>query len=128
MFNLYAHIEELGKKAGYPNIQQLCAASGVSRSIMTELNKGRAKSLSQKTAQKFADTLGISIDKVYGRGSPAEALMSASEYECKLLECWRISTDDEKETIYTVLKKYGLPYPQEWIGQSTSGSVAEKLA
>lgn len=69
MFNLYSHIEALGKEHGFPNVHQLCAAAGVPRSIMTELHKGRAQSISNRTAQKFADLLGVSVDVVLGRGS-----------------------------------------------------------
>lgn len=67
MFNLYNHIEQLGKDHGFKNIQQLCAASNVPRSIMTELKKGRAKSISETTAQKFCKTMGVSMDELYGR-------------------------------------------------------------
>ena len=66
MFNLYKHIEQLGKEHGYANIQKLCSAAGVTRSVMSELNNGRAKTITKKTAQKFADCLGVTIDDIYG--------------------------------------------------------------
>ena len=66
LFSLYKHIEELGKTHGYDNINQLCAAAGVSRSVMSELNSGRNKIISMVTAQKFADCLGVSLDVIYG--------------------------------------------------------------
>ncbi|MCI2106156.1 MAG: helix-turn-helix transcriptional regulator [Intestinimonas sp.] len=66
MSELYNRIEELGKTAGYKNITMLCKAAGVSRSVMSELNSGRSKDLSNQNAQKFADTLGTSLDSIYG--------------------------------------------------------------
>ena len=66
MEDLYKHIEKLGKEHGYKNITALCKAAGVPRSTMSELNSGRSKDLSKPNAQKFADTLGITLDEVYG--------------------------------------------------------------
>ena len=66
MFDLYSHIETMAKERGYKNITELCKAAGVPRSNMTELKKGRSKSISFETAAKFARVLGVSFDVVLG--------------------------------------------------------------
>ena len=40
----------------------MCADIGVSRSFMTELKKGRAKTVTFATAQKLADYFNVSVD------------------------------------------------------------------
>ena len=67
MFNWYKNIEELAKEHGFSTVQELCTASGVWPSVMSNLNKGKAESISLKTAKKFAETMGVSVDAIYGR-------------------------------------------------------------
>lgn len=83
MFDLYTHIESLGKQRGYKNITALCSAAGVPRANMTELKMGRSKDLSKPTAQKFADLLGISLNELYGieqKENPAAHSDEVEEY------------------------------------------------
>ena len=40
----------------------MCADIGVSRAFMTELKKGRAKTVTFATAQKLADYFNVSVD------------------------------------------------------------------
>lgn len=55
----------------------MSADLGMSRSFMTELRKGRAKSIKAETAQKIADYFGVSTDYLFGKDenkkSPAES-------------------------------------------------------
>ena len=67
MFDLYNHVKNLALSNGYPSVQQFCIAANVSPSTMTEIRKGRATNISLSTAEKFAKTLGVSVDTVYGR-------------------------------------------------------------
>lgn len=66
MSDLYKRIEELGKKQGYKNMTKLCAAAGVPRAVMSELNVGRSKDLSKLNAEKFARCLNTTLDVIYG--------------------------------------------------------------
>ena len=53
----------------------MSADLGMSRSFMTELRKGRAKSIKAETAQKIADYFGVSTDYLLGKETekaPAE--------------------------------------------------------
>lgn len=67
MFDLYSNIERLAKEAGYKNITALCKEAGIPRSTLTELKKGRTQKLLPETANKIADALNVSLDRVYGR-------------------------------------------------------------
>lgn len=67
MTDLYTHLERLWTSRGYKNVTELCKASGISRSLLTELKKGRTKELSGATAQKLANTLNVPLDVIYGK-------------------------------------------------------------
>jgi len=64
MFDLYMHIEDLGRRAGYKTMTALCAAAGVPRATMSELKQGRSKGLSTTTSRKFAALLGVPLDEI----------------------------------------------------------------
>ena len=66
MFDLYEHIDNLRKESGFKNMTALCVAAGVPRSVMSELRSGRSKDLSKPNGMKFAETLGVSLDVIYG--------------------------------------------------------------
>ena len=63
MFDLYKNIELLCKKHG-TNPTRLCIDAGLSRSTLSNLNNGIAKTLSVRSATKIAETLGESYDTV----------------------------------------------------------------
>ena len=84
MFNLYKHIESLAKERGFQSMQELCDAAGVWASTMTNLNSGRSTNISKKTAQKFADTLGVSVDVVFGREIKEPATTAGDGFDEKL--------------------------------------------
>ena len=66
MQSLYENLTRLAKKAGYATLSQLCDEANVSRQTMTELKKGRTQKLSVKTAEKLCNTLGVTMDELYG--------------------------------------------------------------
>lgn len=66
MANLYEHIDALAKEKGFKNMTQLCRESGVPRATMTELKMGRSRDISKPNAQKLAQTLGVTLDTLYG--------------------------------------------------------------
>ena len=70
-------IDALCAKKGITG-NKMCIDLGLSRSTLTELRKGRAKSIKIETAQKIADYLGVSVDYLLGKSgqkekSPVEA-------------------------------------------------------
>lgn len=60
MADMYERIDDLLKKKGITGAK-MSDELGMSRSFMTELRKGRAKSVKLETAQKIADYLQVSV-------------------------------------------------------------------
>lgn len=65
MADLYKIIDELLKERGISGAK-MSSDLGMSRSFMTELRKGRAKSIKTETAKKIADYFGVSTDYLLG--------------------------------------------------------------
>ena len=90
MADLYKIIEELLKEKGVSGAQ-MSRDLGMSRSFMTELRKGRAKSVKMETAQKIADYFDVSVDYLLGNvndpflhvdyAASAAEINDISEYE-----------------------------------------------
>ena len=60
MADMYKKIDKLLTQAGISGAK-MSADLGMSRSFMTELRKGRAKSVKIETAQKIADYFGVPL-------------------------------------------------------------------
>ena len=65
MAEMYEIIDALLIERGISGAQ-MSADLGMSRSFMTELRKGRAKSIKLETAQKIAEYFGVSLDYLTG--------------------------------------------------------------
>lgn len=63
MSTLYERIEKLCNDYG-ETITTLCKRSGVARSSLTALKKGRTETLSFATMQKIADHFGITVESL----------------------------------------------------------------
>ena len=61
MADMYKKIDEILTQKGISGAK-MSNDLGMSRSFMTELRKGRAKSVKLETAQKIADYLGVSLE------------------------------------------------------------------
>ena len=107
MGSLYEHIVQLGQEKGFKTITALCREAGVPRATMTELKMGRSKDLSKPNAQKFAETLGVSLDVIYGEqekpaGQVADGL---TEEEIEYLKWYREKASErDKELIRMIVK------------------------
>ena len=62
---LYENIKSLCEEKGVSG-GKMCLDIGASKSLMTGLKMGRAKSINMDTAQKIADYFGVSVDRVLG--------------------------------------------------------------
>ena len=74
MADMSTIIDELLKAHGITGAK-MCSDLGMSKSFMTELRKGRAKSIKVETAQKIADYFGVSLDHLLGnetKNAPTE--------------------------------------------------------
>jgi len=67
MEELYKKIDALLAERGISGAK-LSRDLGMSRSFMTELRKGRAKSVTVETARKLADYFGVSVEYLLGGG------------------------------------------------------------
>ena len=65
MSDIYKNIDELLQEKGISGAK-LCADLGMSRSFMTELRKGRIKSIRMETAQKIAQYLDVPVVRLLG--------------------------------------------------------------
>ncbi|MBO5867422.1 MAG: helix-turn-helix domain-containing protein [Oscillospiraceae bacterium] len=65
MADIYKNLEVLLQERGISGAK-LCAELGMSRSFLTELKMGRAKSIKLETAKKIADYLGVSPSRLLG--------------------------------------------------------------
>lgn len=65
MNELYARLEALCVRKGV-TVSAMCKASGVSRSVLTDLKMGRQNSLSAGNLQKLAGYFGVSVETLLG--------------------------------------------------------------
>lgn len=81
---------------------KMCEDTGVSRSLLTEIRKGRKQGITAKTAQKIADYFGVTVDRVlYGkRDEPGIKIEGETQEEW--LEDAR--TRPELRTLYSATK------------------------
>lgn len=106
MGSLYEHIVQLGQEKGFKTITALCREAGVPRATMTELKMGRSKDLSKPNAQKFAETLGVSLDVIYGEqekpaGQVADGL---TKEDIDILIQIKTAPEAKKKAILELLK------------------------
>lgn len=105
MFDLYKNIELLCKKHG-TNPTRLCIDAGLSRSTLSNLNNGIAKTLSVRSATKIAETLGESYDTVV-HGFDAEkenAQPELSEVDKQLFDVIKDLSDEDKLMMLDMIK------------------------
>ena len=85
MADMYKILDALLTEKGISGAK-LSADLGMSRSFMTELRKGRAKSVKVETAQKIAQYLGVSVAYLMGEtetGSPAAGGRAVTDEDIK---------------------------------------------
>lgn len=111
MVDIATRIDDLLHKKGVSGYR-MCADLDMSRSFMTELRKGRAKSLTLETAKKIADYFGVSVDYLMGTEieKPVTEDDELSEYleilrtrpECRML--FKLSKNATKEDVEQAVK------------------------
>ena len=90
---LYNRIKELCDKKGVKG-GRVCEELGISKGLLTDLNKGRRSGMSAATAQKFASYFGVTVGYLLGEEKINEATMD----ETKSKE--EISIDVSKNVLY----------------------------
>lgn len=105
MADVYKIIDTLLKERGISGAK-MSSDLGMSRSFMTELRKGRAKSIKAETAQKIADYFGVSVGYLLG-DETEKAPTSNGERQPDILDeidiafygDYRELSEDDKETL-----------------------------
>lgn len=86
MSDIYKNIDELLQAKGISGAK-LCTDLGMSRSFMTELRKGRIKSIRMETAQKIAQYLDVPVARLLGGNengpSPTDGSRTVSDEDIK---------------------------------------------
>ena len=98
MVDLYNVILDLCEKKGISG-GKMCSDIGLSRSFMTELKKGRAKTITYSTAHKLAEYFNVSIDYFNPEAEKtpdAEASRAGEKFE-KIWAMYSALSDSEKE-------------------------------
>lgn len=105
MADMYKRIDDLLKERGISGAR-MSSDLGMSRSFMTELRKGRAKSVKIETAHKIADYFGVSVHYLTGEAetkkSPAEPKLSRGEEE--VLELFRQIPEDQQPVVLAMIR------------------------
>lgn len=105
MADMYKKIDKLLTEKGITGAK-LSSDLGMSRSFMTELRKGRAKSVKLETAQKIADYFGVSVhylmDEEEKENSPSEPKLT--EGEEMLLNLFRQVPADQQELVLQMIR------------------------
>lgn len=101
MADMYERIDALLKAKGITGAK-MSGDLGMSRSFMTELRKGRAKSVKIETAQKIANYLGVSVEYLT-TGLPAniyECPNTENPMELELLDAFdQLDADQQIEAV-----------------------------
>lgn len=77
MSNLYDKIIQLCKDKGITG-GKMCNELSLSRGLMTDLKKGRKKTISTETAMKIANYFDVTVEELYGK---KEKLVTISDDE-----------------------------------------------
>ena len=109
MLSLYEKIEALCRQNNI-NITEMCKQSGTSRGSLTDLKRGRIKTLSAESIRKIADYFHVSTDYLLGNDQQkAPALTRKDEREIATeLERIRTSLENADGLMF-----YGNPMTDE---------------
>ena len=109
MADMYKRIDELLTEKGITGAK-MSSDLGMSRSFMTELRKGRAKSVKLETAQKIADYFGVSVHYLTGEDDNKNAPTVSGErdilddVDVAFYGEYRELSEDDKETVRDMVR------------------------
>ena len=104
MDTLFTRIEALcAEKSIRPG--RLCSDLGLSRSLMTDLKKGRKKTVNAETAQKIAGYFGVSVGVLLGQeGASAPQGDVLDAVDVAFYGDFKELNEDEKETVRDMVR------------------------
>lgn len=106
MSNMYKKIQQLcvlnGIKPG-----RVCADTGLSRGMMTDLKMGRTKELSAKNAKIIADYFGVSVGYLMGEEKAPTAggeRIDMNDVDIAFYGNYKELSDDDQKTIRDMVR------------------------
>lgn len=110
MNSMYKLVEQLCESKG-TNITQMCKATGIPRSVFSELKSGRTKQLSNKYLPKIADYFGVTIDYLLGNeqkekpGQKAEPEITFDDFTYAMHNETKELTEEDKELLLSLARQ-----------------------
>ena len=81
--DLYNKIEKLCKERGI-TITEMCRQTGTARTTLSDLKKGRNRSLSSPTIKKISDYFGVTADALLGSEGITRPQATEADIKCAL--------------------------------------------
>lgn len=107
---IYERIMDCCRRAGQVPAH-VCDEAGVPRSVLSMMKQRQDDaSITTKNLLRLAKTLNVSCDYLL---TGEDFGFDYSYEEQRLVEAYRKATDDERENVCFVLRKYGMSLPQE---------------
>ncbi len=102
MDNLYNKILSLCKEKGISG-GKMCTEIGLSRSFMTELKMGRARSINMNTAKKLSDYFGVSPEYFVKEEAP-DSSSEADAQRRRIISLFESLSEDDRANAEKYLK------------------------
>ena len=116
MSTIYEIIDQLCAEKGISG-SKMCDDLGMSRSTLTELRKGRAKTLKLEKASKIADYFGVSVDYLLGNEpkekTPAEADVTFDDFTYALHGETKELTEENKQKLLEMARFFKMQQDKE---------------
>ena len=108
MGNMYEKIQQLCIRKGIKP-GRVCADTGLSRGMMTDLKMGRTKELSAKNAKIIADYFGVSVGYLLGEETEKAPTVSderidMSDVDIAFYGDYKGLSDDDQKTIRDMVR------------------------
>lgn len=116
MSTIYEIIDQLCAEKGISG-SKMCDDLGMSRSTLTELRKGRAKTLKLEKASKIADYFGVSVDYLLGNKpkekTPAEADVTFDGFTYAMHHESKELTEENKQKLLEMARFFKMQQDKE---------------
>lgn len=124
MATVYEMIDALCAEKGISG-SKMCDDLGMSRSTLTELRKGRAKTLNLEKASKIARYFGVSVDYLLGNApkekTPAEADVTLDDFTYAMHNESQSLTEENKQKLLEMARFFRQQQEKEQEGSGRKG-------
>lgn len=109
MFNLYDNLKELCAERGLTP-SGLCVKVGISKTIVSRLKLDPDANLTAATARKFADYLGVSVDRVMHGTQETKNAPSISDEAMSIATAYDKLTNKDRDAVLDLIKSLEQKY------------------